>query len=142
MNASNQQVLTCYRELKMTPEEIAIDYGYEVESIKYIIAQDAKGAVEKAESSKLFSSSDLDAAKSTMVELLTSEVDSCRFKAAEFIINEQSGRNDAVKDRIAVFGNTNFNILMVNEALLKARQRMSEMEGKVIPMIADAKVAS
>jgi len=62
----------------------------------------------------------LNLAKSTIKALCVgSEIDSVRFKAAEFIVNEVKGRND-----LKALKENKFNIVMISETMSKAREAM------------------
>ena len=142
MAPANQQIVTAYEECGMSPEEIAVDMGFEVEAVKMILlshsqafsdkaltkANEAMHAetVEAADSQPLFGDNEMRIAKATIKELcVSSEIDAVRFKAAEFIINEAKGRNDlkALKD-------TKFNVVMISETMSRARQAIERAKNR------------
>jgi len=133
MAPANQQIITAYEDCGMSPEDIAADLGYEVEAVKMILLQHSSVFSDKAltranesrelvvKDEEVFGTADIKIAKATIKELcLHSEVDTVRFRAAEFMINEAKGRND-----LRALKESNFNIVMISETMTKAREAMS-----------------
>ncbi len=142
MAPANQQIVTAYEECGMSPEDIAQDLGFELSAVKMILLQHSQAfsdaaltRANDAETGKtvvvfnedVFSKSDFAAATATMARLLDAEVESVRFKAAEYIINEVKGRND-----VKALVSNNFNLVMVSETMRKAREAMNRARGKTL----------
>lgn len=138
MAPANCQVVTAYEECGMSAEEIAEDLGFEIEAVKMILLQHSQQFSDKALSKnpltkelevrdeQLFSQRDVKVACGTIKELCaSSEVDSVRFKAAEFIINEAKGRND-----LKALKENKFNIVMISETMRQARQGIAEAKAR------------
>lgn len=153
MAPANQQILVAYDECDLTPEEIAREYGYEVEAVKMILLNGSRKFSDKAlteanerdaaESGTdnavpiryggdTFTQSDYKMACATMVNLLDSEIDAVKYRAAEFVIDECKGRRDlkALKDA------GGFNITVVNETMARARAAIQRAKGKAIEVTA------
>ncbi len=129
MSTSNQYVVASYAQ-GITPEEIAEDTGWELEAVKMALLQDSPLYRERALAGRgdnlaladeaVFSKRDLTMAKNTIKQLCQeSEIDSVKFKAAEFIVNEYKGRND-----LRMLKNSGFSIVMVSESMSRAREAM------------------
>ncbi len=153
MPPGNWQVITAYEQDDLTPEEIASEYGYETETVKMILLNGSKkfyaqvsaeqGAVDSDTESggvsvpikftgDTFTQSDYNIACRTMVNLLDSEIDAVKYRAAEFVIDECKGRRDlkALKDA------GGFNITVVNETMARARAAIQRAKGKAIEVTA------
>lgn len=129
----NLQVLTAYEQCNMSPEDISLDLGYALEAVKLCLLQNSKkykALVTTKDGDfanrELFDENDVALAKRTMKELcIASEVDSVRFKAAEFIINEKMGRND-----VKALQATGVSISQFNDMMQKARSAMEAAKRK------------
>jgi len=140
MDLANQQVITAFEQEGLMPEDIATDLGWEVEAVKAILLQGSKkfqqlalskngdtGELELA-NEQVFGRGDMELAKGTIKQLMvTSDIDSVRFKCAEFVINEVKGRND-----LKALKENKFNIVMISETMAKARQAMRDAKMKAV----------
>lgn len=145
MDPADIQIQVAFKELKLTPEQIAADFGYELAAVKLSLAKSCPESIESKRvvpefgmpavkvDEPLFTGDDLKLAKNTIVNLAAeSDVDAVKLKAAVFIINESKGRND-VKSLIEATAGTN--IAMINEMMTRAREAMNRTRaraGKVI----------
>lgn len=152
MAPANQQIVTAYEECGMSPEDIAQDLGYSLEAVKMVLLQHsqefsdkalsvANGKRAEAESEAadepVFTKADLAIAKATIKALAAgAEAEAVRYRASEFIINEVKGRND-----LKALHNNNFNVVMIQEAMTKARAAMAAHRQNAVA-VAKARVTS
>ncbi len=132
----------------MSCDEVSEDLGYDIVAVKSIaqavasqkmhgsaaalMRSEANGDAGVSEAkAPLFNSAELELAKQTIVSLAAeSEVDGIKLKAATFIINEVKGRNDAMVKALAQANG--FDIVAINEALMRARAAISRTKEKLV----------
>ena len=118
--AATEQILAAYKQ-GATAEEIAQDLGWDVVAVKMTISANAPKeqslANPNVKKELTFSEDEYQRAKETMVSLLDSEIDTVKFKSAEFVINENKGRND-----IESFAK-GINITAIQQAIFAAREK-------------------
>jgi hypothetical protein len=119
MNAANQQIVTAFEDLGMSPEEIAEDQDLDVVAVKAILAQSSRRFRKAAAADETlnFSDTELKAANETILQLMqSSEDENIRFRAAKYIRDDKKGRLDAVSK----MNGMNVNVLMFNDHMKKA----------------------
>jgi hypothetical protein len=131
--ALNEEIVTSYEQLGMTPEQIAEDQSLDVAAIKAIlIGQSAtyRKTVSGGEAEELFNKHDMKAATEVMRNCMLAEDGHLAFRAARFVIDEVKGRNDA---RVSIPIDQTFDALELNRRLLAARQALQKgREQKVL----------
>jgi len=139
MTAANQQVVTCYDELGMTPEEIAAEYQWEVSAVKMILNQSSpkfkseNGSKPQAD----FTLQELEDVKNVIINLaLYGEDEAIQLKAAKYVRDDSKGRLDMKSVKTL-----NVNITQINSRMQKAREAMQRArESKVLVERAAPKV--
>jgi len=123
------QIVVAYEEAGLTPEEIAADLEMDVTSVKLALAQNSR-VYKKALGQEVEVVSDAEV--SEMHSIIKSIAVSQQFdnpgvalKAAKWIIDEKKGRNDA-----KVNTTNKINVVVFNEKLASARERMLDMKRK------------
>jgi hypothetical protein len=128
MTAANQEIITCYETLGLSPDAIAAEYGYELESIKAVLLSFSKLYREreklvKAEANQVkedISEGEYEEILSAYKTLaLTSDNDHVRERALRNLIDEKKGRNNP---RNLVKNDRTINVIVFNQNLIKARQ--------------------
>jgi hypothetical protein len=129
----NQQIVVAYEEAGLTPEEIAADLEMELTAVKLALAQ-SSATYRKAIGKETEDISDNEVIE--MKEIIkgiarTQQFDNpgVALKAATWVYNEKKGRND-----LQVMRDNQVNVVIFNERLSRARERMLEMkkEAKLI----------
>jgi len=128
MNASDKEVLARYEDLQMSVEDISQDLGLEKEAVRMSLAQhSAQYRTElrsgKGEEKALFEDFVMSKAKRVMGQLLECEDSGTQFRAAKFIIDENTGRNNAAVRGLAATRQLGISVTELNEALLRARRQ-------------------
>ena len=140
MTASNNTIVESYESLGMTPDEIATDQLWEVESVKLVLLQHSplyrerlavNGSEKYNENStrETFNKEEELLARDVIVRLAgSSEFDAIAFRAARFIIDERKGRND-----IQTMKTLNLNVTLINQRMRQAKQALARAkEQKII----------
>lgn len=132
MTAANQQIVTAFEELQMTPEEIAAEQDLELAAVKAILMQCSsqyRRACAKDEDLS-FSDAEEKVARDTILSLAQfSDDENIRLRAAMYIRNDKKGRLDVVKQMAGL----NINVISMNEQMKKAIaavQRSKEIDVK------------
>ncbi len=124
----NQQIKQLYETGEMEPLQIADVLSLDEHSVKMVLISSSPKFRKQAKKNKsLFTDSDMDMAKQKMVGLIYSEHDNVSFRAAKFIINENSGRHD-----IKNVQNLNVNINLLNDQLVNAKKAIENGKNKII----------
>ena len=128
MNASDKEVLARYEDLQMSAEDIAVDLSLDVNAVRMSLAQySAVYRTElrsgKGEEKGLFEDFVMTKAKRVMGSLLDSEDSVTQFRAAKFIIDENTGRNNAAVRGLSAARNLGISVVELNDALRRARQQ-------------------
>lgn len=148
MDPADIQIQVAYRELKLTPEQIASDFGYELAAVKLSLAKTCPEIVEtkrvvpefgmtavKVEE-PLFTGDHLKLARDTILNLAAeSDVDAVKLKAAIFVINEAKGRNDV---KALVDATAGSNVALINDIMQRAREAMNRTRAKASSKVIDA----
>lgn len=130
MFAANEQIVTAYETLGMTPEEIAEDQGLELVAVKAALMQcsSAYRKATKVDDSLNFSDDELRMANQTIALLAGhSEDERVKLKAAIYIRDDKKGRFDVAK----TMNNMNINILNFAEHMKKALAARDRSKGIV-----------
>lgn len=99
--AVNDEIVTCYEKLKMTPEEIAQDLDLQPRAVEAVLCANSamfRAQTTKEERAEIFSDQDMIDAANVIKNSMHSDDDHVAFRAARFIIDEKKGRNDARAD--------------------------------------------
>lgn len=129
MTAADKEIITRYEDLSMSVEEIAGDLELESDAVRLSLTQHSAtyrgmvrsgGACGSAEPS-VFNELIANRAARVMEQLLDSDEDQVRFRAARFVIDEHKGRNDAAVRGLKAAQALGVSVLQINEAVKKAR---------------------
>lgn len=147
MTAQNQQIVTAYEELGMTPEEIADnpDFGFDLTMIKAILMQSSSlyRKASKGDSRLQFSDTEADEVKGIILSIARyTEDEHLQFKAAKFIYEDKKGRLDQGR----ALANFNSPIIQFNvhyEKYMAARERTLnkavELKNDKVELVVDKK---
>lgn len=123
MTAANQQIVTAFEELGMTPAEIAQDQELDEVSVKAILMQSSalyRKACKNEDSKEdtfNFSDEELVMANQVISNLARySEDENMQFRAAKYIRDDRKGRLDVIKQQTGL----NINVIAFNEHMQKA----------------------
>lgn len=130
MSGEAETVKYAYEVLKLTPELIAQDRGLEVAAVKAqlmaVSSTYRKDCGQEPEEADELNFSDQDLKDVNQIILDTakfSEDPHLRFKAATYIRDDKKGRKEVVKQ----MAGQQFNLLVINEQLVKAREAKRQM---------------
>ncbi len=132
MMAADAEIVSRFETLEMGVDDIAIDLGLEEDAVRMCLTQNS-GAyrntlrVGKGEERKYFDDLIAKRASQAMEILLDSQEDAVKYRAAKFIMDEHSGRNDASVKSLRDVQSLGIGVLQLNAALLKARQQISRV---------------
>ena len=116
--ATDAQIKTLFELEGLKPEDIATGMGMEVEAVRHSLAcNSVEFRKQLKQDDVLFTKSDAELAAQVIKNLLHSDIDAVRLKAARFTIDEHKGRND-VKN---VQTNLNININLLSDSIRKAK---------------------
>lgn len=112
----------------MSVEDISLDLGLEKEAVRLSLAQHSATyrtelRSSKGEEKQLFEDFMMKKAQRVMGQLLDSEDSQTQFRAAKFIIDENTGRNNAAVRGLAATRQLGISVTELNEALIRARQQ-------------------
>lgn len=143
MTAADKEVLARYEDLQMSVEDIALDLNLDQAAVRLSLAQNSSSyRVElrsgKGEEKQLFEEMVMMRAKRVMGELLTSDDSQTQFRAAKFIIDENTGRNNAAVRGLAATRQLGISVNELNDALRRAR--MQRVRSVVDISVSDGKV--
>lgn len=123
MTNANQQIITAYETLGLTPEQIAESQGFDVLAVKAILNQcSCKYRQDVTQDTDLdFKDADLETANDIIRQTAQfSDDEYLRFRAAIYMRNDKKGRLDVKRDLRAM----NFNITVLNTHLQAAQQAL------------------
>ena len=128
MTAADKEVLARYEDLQMSVRDIALDLNLDQAAVRLSLAQNSSEyRVElrsgRGEEKQLFEEMVMMRAKRVMGELLTSDDSQTQFRAAKFIIDENTGRNNAAVRGLAATRQLGLSVNELNDALRRARQQ-------------------
>lgn len=129
MSGSDQQIVTAYEELGLTPEQIAAD-GYDIVAVKACLMQNSVLFREamKVNSEEGFSTSEEQEARGVIANLMRdSDDDFIKLRAAKYIRDDKKGRLDPIKAQ-----HLNINIVTINDTLRKAREARARVKSTII----------
>lgn len=133
MHALTQQIVTLYEQDEIAPEMIAEMLELDSTAIKTALMQNSpRFRKDVKDGVKEFTETDYTRAKQVIANLLDSENDSVRLRAAKFVVDENKGRNDArvaAMQALALKEAPKVNVLMINETFLKARAALTKSLG-------------
>jgi hypothetical protein len=119
MTAANQQIITAFEELDMTPEEIAAEQDLELTSVKAILMQFSGLYREqcKVKDDLNFTDEEEVAARQVITNIARySEDERLRLRAAIYIRDDKKGRLDVVKQ----MNGLNINVIHFNDQMKRA----------------------
>lgn len=129
MTAGNQQIVSAFEDLQMTPAEIAEDQDLELSAVHAVLLQ-FSSVFRKANGKTVaeeFTDEEHQMARDVIVTTARySEDERLRLKAAAYIRDDKKGRLDAIKNS---FGAVNFNVLSFNEIMRKAVNAKNKAKG-------------
>ena len=136
MNAADREILTRYEELGMVVDEIAADLGYDADAVRLSLTQNSAMyrntlRVGSEKEAQIFSQIIEGRAARVMEQLLDSDDDQVRFRAARFVIDERKGRNDAAVRGLKEAQRLGVGVLALNAALKRARQLRLASAGEI-----------
>lgn len=117
----------------LSVEQIAEDQELDVVSVKAALLQGSaqyrkETAGIQAEGGGVFTSSEEELARKTIVELMTcSDVDNVRFRCAKYLRDDHKGRLDLTNVR-----KLNINVTVFNETIQRAREAKAKGKAKCI----------
>ena len=144
MNCAPVRIVEMYEGLDMTPEEISMDEGLEVEVVKACLARHSAKYLEQNGGTKKAGKDITDAEYQVLMTAykslaLNAEDEGVRERALRNCINEYKGRND-VKE--STLGGGNVNLIVLNESIQKARAAIERSRGRrAIPDVDELKSA-
>lgn len=126
MTTADKEIQTRYEELGMAIAEIAMDLGYDEDAVRLSLTQNSASyrntlRVGDEREVQIFNQLIEGRAARVMEQLLDSDDDQVRYRAAKFVIDERKGRNDAAVKGLKAAQNLGLGVLQLNEALRKAR---------------------
>lgn len=129
MTAADKEIITRYEDLSMSVDEIAGDLELESDAVRLSLTQHSAtyrsmirhGSAENGGESRVFNDLIATRAAKVMEQLLDSDEDQVRFRAARFVIDEHKGRNDAAIRGLKAAQQLGVSVLQINEAIKKAR---------------------
>lgn len=135
MTINNEQIKQMYEELDMSPEEIAISEGWEVEAVKaalIAVSSQYRGALSNGvntSQSKHPHEYISDEEERTLFDAykwlaLNGEQEGVRAKVIRDLIAEKRGRNDIAK----VVKGTQVNVVLINDSIRKAREAIKRIK--------------
>lgn len=135
MTAANQQIITAFEDLQLTPEEIAREQELEITAVKAVLMQFSSvyrkmcKVESDSEAEFNFKDHELAVANQSIAELAAyAENEAVRLKAAIYLRDDRKGRLDAVK----TLSGLNINVLTINEQMKKAMAAIQRSKGVVI----------
>lgn len=127
MTAINEQIVSAFEELEMTPEQIAQDQDLDVTAVKSVLLQFSakyRGVCRANPESPLnFTEDEAVRARKVIVELMDyAEDENLRFRAACRVQDDRKGRLDGPK----LMQGLNINVLQINERFKKAMEAVRQ----------------
>lgn len=131
MTAGNQEIITSYETLGMSPEDIAAELDLEVTAVKAVLFQNSsiyrKDA--KTDETLQFTETEAEECKRIIMNIARySEDENLQFRSARYVLDSKTGRLDAQKALPSV----QFNVLNFNEHMKKAIAAARNIEQKAI----------
>jgi len=119
MTAANQQIVTAFEELNLTPEQISEAFGFNILAVKSVLSQFSskfKSAVKSSKNSG-FTDDEAEEMYSIILNLARySDDENLQYKAACRIIDDKKGRLDIVNNQPGL----QINVVTFNEQMQKA----------------------
>lgn len=133
---TNNQIVALFENSQLGVGELAEVFGMEEESIRVALVQGSSKYREQLKKDpSTFSEGDYEAARMTMVQLLTAEEAGVKFRAAKFVINEKKGRHDTKNIQ-----QLNINVNLFNEKYKKAKEAAARATGTAIDIESETKL--
>lgn len=132
MTAANQQIVSAFEDLGLTPDQIAEQFEYDEGAVKTILFQCSSVYRKAAKGDVSLQYSDDDAERAMQIikdVAFGSEDDHLRFKAACRIVDEKKNRLDVQK---SVSGLANFNIVNFNVRMQEALRSLEKTREKTL----------
>ena len=126
MTAANQQIVTAYEDLQLSPEEIAAEQGYDIAAVKSVLLSSSvlyRKAVKKEPELGFNDQQHQDAIAVISSIMQYSEDENLKLRAATFIRNDIKGRLDVNKN--GSMTGLNINVTMMQEQMHKALERVA-----------------
>ena len=129
MTAANEQIISAFEELDMSPEQIAEDQDLDLTAVKSTLMQFSSKyrqiCKKNPESEFNFSDDEAIRARQVIAQLAQyAEDESLKLRAAMFVLNDKKGRLDAPK---ALTG-LNINVIQMNEHFKKAIEAVNKVK--------------
>jgi hypothetical protein len=128
MTAANQQIISAYEDLGMTPDEIAQDQDLDVAAVKSVLIQFSTAFRKdvKKDDALDFTEDQVRRATDVILHLAQySEDENIRFRAARYIRDDKKGRLDVIKSMTGL----NINVLTINEQMKRAIDAVNKSKG-------------
>lgn len=127
------QIVELYESCGLSAEQIAESQDLDVATVKLALSQySPKYRSALRENEETFTEDEYTAAKQAIASLLYAEDENTRLRAAKFVINEAKGRHNIKQ---IVTPEANFNILIINQQMAKARESLEKSKSKAPPII-------
>lgn len=130
MTAANQQIITAFEELDMTPEEIAAEQDLELLSVKAILMQFSSVYRRQCKKQDDFNFTDEEEvmARQVIASLARySDDERVKLRAAIYVRDDKRGRLDVLKN----MNGLNINVISFNEQMKKAIAAKNRSKGIV-----------
>lgn len=142
MSGADQQIITAYEELGMSPEEIADDQDLDLTAVKAILMQFStafRQAAGKSPKEIGFSAEQEQAVVDVIANIARGYTDAderTQLRAAMFLRNDRRGRLDIGKQ----LNGLNINVISFNEQMQKAIAAKQRSKEQIIDIPAEAKI--
>lgn len=133
MTASNQTIVTLYEENDLTPEQIAETQGFDITAVKAVLMSHSakyRSLLKNGEEEGFSDDEELRARQVIAQIAQYAEDDNTRLRAAMYVRNDKKGRLDQLKKTNGL----NLNVVMINQFMQKAVQRVEESKQKIIEL--------
>jgi hypothetical protein len=125
VTAANQQIISAYEQLGMSPDEIAQDQDLDVAAVKSVLIQFSTVFRKdlKIDESLDFTEEQVKRATDVILHLAQySDDENLRFRAARYIRDDKKGRLDVVQQMTGL----NINVITINEQMRKALEAVNK----------------
>jgi len=133
VTAANQQIITAYEELGLSPEQISEDQELDIVAVKSVLMQGSalyRRACKKDET-LCFDDAQEKLALDVIYQIAaghTEADDNTRLRAAMYIRNDRRNRLDVVKQQAGL----NINVIMMQDQMKKAIAAIQRSKGEVV----------
>ena len=126
MTAANNQIIALFEDSGMTPEDIALELGMELASIKAVLLSFSQVYREREDKGREDVSEDeyQDILAAYKRLALYGEHEHVRERALRNLINEKKGRNEV---KSMVKGDQTINVVILNQSIIAARKAKEKL---------------